>query len=132
MNTPTPETENVQAVPTLRGLRHYLDYQYTATRGDVLLNKICNQIAELERELNEAKKYELAYHTFLKAYGSSPSDFASSALIERDQLRKVADDYSTAWNLYKVFPSFVNERLFANAEEAYNQLPHVIERNKAK
>lgn len=46
---------DVQAVPTLGWLRHYLDYQYPMTRGDIQLTKLCNRISELERELNEAK-----------------------------------------------------------------------------
>lgn len=35
-----------------------------------------------------------------------------------DRLCKLVDDYSKAWNLYKVFPSFANEKLFADAELA--------------
>ena len=44
-NNKMPEV-NVQAVPTLKGLRHYLDYQYPPTRGDIQLNRFCNMLAD--------------------------------------------------------------------------------------
>lgn len=37
---------------------------------------------QLERELNEAIKFRLAYDTFVKAYGKSPSDFAAEHLLK--------------------------------------------------
>lgn len=38
-------------------------------------------------------------------------------------LQSVAKRYHEAWNLYKVFPSLSNEKLFAKTESAYNSLP---------
>ena len=108
----TPETVNVQAVPTLHGLRHYLDYQYPPTRGDILLNKICNQIAELERERDALKVMHTAEmrmrmeaqrerNEARTSFENSQRDFKNyveqSAIekaelkAERDQLRKVVD-----------------------------------------
>ena len=81
MTTPTLETDaNVQAVPTLKHLRHYLDYQYPASRGDIQLNKICNKIAELERERDEARatKAILPIHGCLT--GDCPHDNANQCV----------------------------------------------------
>ncbi len=39
---------NIEAVPTIRGLREYLAYQYPATSGDIQLRTFCDQ---LEKEM---------------------------------------------------------------------------------
>jgi hypothetical protein len=108
---------------------------------------------KLERERNEARrKLKIAsvplcvgepIISILAKHGQWVSEddrgvIAASDLFqhnpydERDQLRKACDGYSQAWNLYKVFPSLANEKLFEISESNYNSLPHVIERNKAE
>lgn len=46
---------NVRATPTLSHLRHYLDYQYPASRGDIPLTMLCGQITELARLIKQWK-----------------------------------------------------------------------------
>jgi len=80
----TPETVDVRAVPTFKGLRHYLDYQYPPTRGDVLLNKFCNEIAELERERNEARNQ-------LKELIDENAEHVANVVKEQQRAEKAVD-----------------------------------------
>jgi len=34
----------------------------------------------------------------------------------QEELMKIAEEYSTAWDCYQVFPSLANEKMFAIAE----------------
>lgn len=133
----TPETVNVQAVPTLHGLRHYLDYQYPPTRGDVLLNKICNQIAELERERDEAKGINECFKSKVRADESERTCIKA----ERDQLRKVSDElakqldrigFHCAGNELTKEQADTVAKLAVEILKLHSSLPHVLERNKPK
>lgn len=69
-----------------------------------LENIVRIQIKQIERLLDEREILRLR-------------DMERMALAsEIQRLRKLVSDYSKAWNLYKVFPSFANEKLFADAE----------------
>lgn len=149
--TPTPE-----ACPKCHRQRNLgnspNEYECHETDDDEGICKAYAKIRKLFRERDEAKKYELAYQTFVKAYGESPSDFAAKSLIELnqlrtevEQLRKVADELVIALEHQGVtlrtlqncsFESMVTgeniDRLLAEALLGYSQLPHVLERNKAK
>ena len=129
--TPTPETKvNVQATPTLKYLRHYLDYQYPASRGDIQLNKICNQIAELERERDEAREKHLTLSELFQDLQKRHKEAKS----ELTQLRKVCDD----WHITAMTIMESSNDIHAACErlkplmKQHSTLPHVIKAKETK
>ena len=76
----------------------------------------------LEQELTEKHNaFEKAQANYESAHG-----IIVQLRAENEQLRKVADEFASAWYGYKIFPSLANERQFADADAAYNSLPHVL------
>jgi uncharacterized coiled-coil DUF342 family protein len=119
MNTRTPETEKI-AKTIGRLIANYVHGDISLANLSIQVDAQLDGARRIEREMTAATQdaKTLDFHLI-------------ESNKERDQLRNVADGYSEAWNLYKVFPSFANRRLFANADESYAKLPHVIERNKS-
>lgn len=48
---------NIQ-VPSLKGLKEYLHFQYPSTAGDILLNKLCDELASLPSETKGMRSAE--------------------------------------------------------------------------
>jgi len=88
----------------------------------VVITMHVNLQKKLERERNEAREQVEQWKKRFQ-YSSIECSFA---IEERDQLRKVADELAAELQYGPV--AGCNPK----ALKAYNSLPHVIERNKAK
>lgn len=111
--TPTPRTD----------ARH-VEMQMQDLQIGHQLSELINFARQLERELNEANNTSRAMVTLHDEQEKEIEQLCE----ERDQLRKVADNYAQAWKQYGVFPSLGSARLLAIADAAYSQLPHVMAR----
>ena len=110
MSTPTPETDAF--LGTLE--RH----EGRATWSIKDIEALVERTRSLERELDEARADE-AHRLILFSQRMLPV-----VMAERDQLRKVADELAAKLKRRG------ESEFSSNALADYNQLPHVIERNK--
>lgn len=132
-NAQTPESSSANndaiAKPSLENLIAYLHYQYPATRGNIPLEELCELIARIEIERDEARlqwERSKVVNKELSARLDEAIQQRSHALaecnlllVERDQLIKSCDE------LAEILSCYNKDGCYEPCIGRYNSLPHV-------
>ena len=134
INTPTPRTDEFISTLIIGTIDRNNGRIAWGTND---IETLVSHARQLEQELNEAKRdiesyrgalgYSIAgTHDGKLTDGTTPqcgmcnSEYRKSIEAERDQLRKVCDELAGTIYVHSLRPQ--------NSLDAYNQLPHVLER----